>query len=109
MNTSAQYRRSVPTHPTRYLPRRLLLGVLLVSATFGAGAEDSFQMKVLFEPDTSMLQAEARGHVMIYDGLDEAVVERAFDEQFDRIENMMFTRVRHAEPDGEVITEDDGC
>jgi hypothetical protein len=87
----------------------LLLGVLLVSATFGAGAEDSFQMKVLFEPDTSMLQAEARGHVMIYDGLDEAVVERALDEQFDRIENMMFTRVRHTEPDGEVITEDDGC
>ena len=46
---------------------------------------------------------------MIYDGLDEEVVERALDEQFDRIEHMMFTRIHHAGPDGTVSVEDDGC
>jgi len=46
---------------------------------------------------------------MIYDELDEEDVERALDEQFDRIEHMMFTRIRHTEPDGAVSVEDDGC
>ena len=46
---------------------------------------------------------------MIYDGLDNTVVERALDEHFDRIEQMMFVRTRHTEPDGGVSYEDDGC
>lgn len=109
MNTSIQHRRSVPTRAAGYLPGSVLLSALLVSVSFAAGAEDGFQLKVLLAPEASVLQAEARGRVMIYDGLDEEVVERALDEQFDRIENMMFTRIRHTEPDGEVITVDDGC
>jgi len=87
----------------------LLLGTLLVSAPLAAGAEDRFQMNALFSPGQSQLQAEARGRIMIYDGLDEEVVERALDEQFGRIEHMMFTRTRHTEPDGDVSVEDDGC
>ncbi len=109
MNTSIQNRRSVHIHETHHPLNGLLLGALLVSVPLAAGAEDSFQMAALFDPGESMLQAEARGRVMIYDGMDEEVVERALDEQFDRIEHMMFTRTRHTGSDGEVIIEDDGC
>ena len=87
----------------------LLLLSTLVSAPLVAGADDGFQMNALFNPSQAQQQAEARGRVMIYDGLDEEVVERAFDEQFARVEHMMFTRVRHTEPDGTVSVEDDGC
>ena len=31
------------------------------------------------------------------------------DEQFDRIENMMFVRTRYIQPDGEIEVEEDGC
>jgi hypothetical protein len=86
-----------------------LLGTMLVPMPQIAGAEDSYQLSVLFSPSKSVLQAEARGRVMIYDELDTADVERAFDEQFDRIEHMMFTRIRHSEPDGNVSVEEDGC
>lgn len=87
----------------------LLLVSVLVSVPVVAGAEDSFQMNALFYPSQAQQEAEARGRVMIYDGLDEADVERALDEQFDRIEHMMFTRTRHTGLDGSVIVEDDGC
>jgi hypothetical protein len=55
---------------------------------------------------------------MIYDGLTDRDVERAFDEQFDRLEHMMFIRVVVTDDSGkarrsgtgEVVTEsDDGC
>lgn len=86
----------------------MLVAVLLPFSTI-VGAEDAFQLKVLFNPPGSQLKAEARGRVMIYDGLDDYVVERALDEQFDRVEHMMFVRTRNTEPDGEVSYDDDGC
>jgi hypothetical protein len=64
---------------------------------------------MLFEPPESMLLAEARGRVMIYDGLHSKTVNLAMDEQFDRIDNMMFTRIHHVEDNGEIEIEDDGC
>lgn len=87
----------------------LLTGLLLAQQMPSAGAEDSFQRQVLFSPTQGQLQAEARGRVMIYDGLDEAVVERALDEHFERMEHMMFLRTRHQEPEGGFSYEDDGC
>jgi hypothetical protein len=86
-----------------------ILGALLIPVPLLSDAEDSFQRNALFNPGKAVLQAEARGRVMIYDGLDETVVERALDEQFERIEHMMFTRTRHTEPDGAVSVENDGC
>ncbi|MGB7932555.1 MAG: hypothetical protein WCH04_10095 [Gammaproteobacteria bacterium] len=62
----------------------------------------NWQMVRLFEPPQNELKREAKGRVMIYDGLTEKDVERALDEQFDRLVYMMFIRV--------VVTEsDDGC
>jgi hypothetical protein len=92
-----------------------LTGLLLCTASglpaVAAGANDEFQYNTLLNPIRAQLNAEARGRVMIYDGLEEAVVDRALDEQFDRIEHMMFTRTRQTPADDEdiAVVEDDGC
>jgi hypothetical protein len=46
---------------------------------------------------------------MIYDGLRYATVTRAMDEQFDRIENMMFVGTLIEREDGDFEVEEDGC
>lgn len=80
---------------------------LLFSGT--SNAYDKYQYTVLFDPTEDMLEAEERGRIMIYDGLENKVVEQAMTEQFDRIENMMFVRTRHIQDDGELLVEEDGC
>ena len=82
-------------------------GLMLLSQT--ANAADSYQEKALFSPQQSLLLAEARGRIMIYDGLDSKVVDKAMDEQFDRIDNMMFIRIHHESDQGDGYVEDDGC
>jgi hypothetical protein len=75
-------------------------------------------MKRLFKPTDADLKSEARGRVMIYDGLTDKTVERALQEQFDRVDAMMFTRTVVTDSDGAprrnpdsggVVYEDDGC
>jgi len=109
MNTSTPKCESSETSAIHSVLTGILTGMLLVPFSTIAGADDGFQYKALFSPTGSQLKAEERGRVMIYDGLDNAVVERALDEQFDRVEHMMFVRTRHTEPDDEVSFEDDGC
>ena len=87
----------------------LLLACLLLLTTRSAFGTDSYQNKVLFTPSDSMLKAEAKGRIMIYDGLESEIVDRAMEEQFDRIDNMMFIRIHHTQDDGEYLVEDDGC
>ena len=109
MNTSIQ---KYPASETSTICRALiglLMGLLLAPVATTAGEADRFQQNALFNPGDSQLQAEARGRIMIYDGLDNNVVERAMDEQFNRIENMMFVRIRNTQPSGEVSYDDDGC
>lgn len=84
----------------------LVIGVSMFSPS---RAYDEYQFKVLFAPSAEMLDAEARGRVMIYDGLRYATVTRAMDEQFDRIENMMFVGTVIEQEDGELDVEEDGC
>jgi hypothetical protein len=78
-------------------------------------------MARLLNPTQVDQKAEAKGRVMIYDGMTDQEVARAFDEQFDRLEYMMFTRTvvtddsgrpRKDPSTGELVTEsgyDDGC
>lgn len=80
-----------------------------ISAFSSAEAVDEYQQKVLFSPSPSVLAAEARGRVMIYDGLRYATVTRAMDEQYDRIENMMFVGTLIEREDGDFEVEEDGC
>jgi hypothetical protein len=96
----------------------LMLGIALTPLTMAATVNDGFQYYALFYPTKGQLMAEARGRVMIYDGLDNKVVERALDEQFDRIEHMMFTRIHEAPPKDDGTppnkgegdgSDDDGC
>ncbi len=90
--------------------QQTLLAILvfaLSAAATPASARDSYQERVLFSPSAEMLQAEARGRVMIYDGLKIEMVEKALDIHFDRIENMMFVRTLHLQEDGEYVAEDD--
>jgi len=84
----------------------LLIGVLMFSP---AKAVDEYQYKVLFSPSADILEAEARGRIMIYDGLHYTTVARAMDEQFNRIENMMFVGTLIEQEDGELEVEEDGC
>jgi hypothetical protein len=81
-------------------------------------AVDSWQMKRLFKPTQADLKSEARGRVMIYDGLTDKTVERALREQFHRVDAMMFTRTvvtdaggapRRDRDSGALLHEDDGC
>ena len=80
----------------------------LAAGSFNAQAEEpgrftigkSWQMTRLFAPGAAALAQEAAGGIVIYEGIRDVDVERAMDEQFDRLEHMMFV--------GTVITNDDG-
>ncbi len=73
----------------------------------GTTAQADFQQNVLFAPSESILNAEAKGRVMIYDGLQEETVYLAMTQQFDRIENMMFVNTRFINENGEEEAEND--
>ena len=87
----------------------IITSMLLALATMPAKAMDNYQYKTLFAPSDYTLKAEANGRVMIYDGLTSKTIDKAMDEQFNRIENMMFVRIIHEQDDGEYYVEDDGC
>jgi len=91
---------------TAFFITSLLVSGLPVAAQ--GDASEQWQKGRLLEPSAAQRTAEQSGSVVIYDRLDEALVETALDSQFERIENMMFIRVQHPQPDGEVI-EDEDC
>lgn len=70
-----------------------------------------WQEQRLLQPSASQLRQENRGQVFIYDGLEYGQVEQVMNEQFDRLQNMMFTRIHHLPPTGSgpAEVEDDGC
>ena len=80
---------------------------VLAMAPLQAKAQGSFQERMLFSPGPEILQAEARGRVMIYDGLRSDTVERALDQQFGRIDSMMFVRTVYVQENGEYEVEDE--
>ena len=84
----------------------LIFAALLVNLS-SANAYDSYQLEVLFTPSKSDLEAEAKGRVMIYDSLKNETVEKALNEQFGRIDHMMFVRTQYLQESGEYEEEDD--
>ena len=89
--------------------KNTLLASLLALTTTPVFAVDNYQQNALLNPSDGLLKAEARGRIMIYDGLQIAMVDKDMDEQFDRIDSMMFVRIQHPMADGKVEVEDDGC
>ena len=96
----------------------MVMGLVCSSISVDVYAYDDWQMERLFNPSQEALASEASGSIFIYDGLTDKVAERAMDENFQRIEAMMFVRTvvtddaaepLHDEETGDVIIEDDGC
>lgn len=81
------------------------------AATDIASSTPDWQERRLLQPSDSQRRQERRGTVFIYDGLDHGTVQRAMDQNFDRIQNMMFTRIHHLPPTatGPAVVENDGC
>lgn len=78
---------------------------------------NKWQLARLFEPTQNERRLEDKGYIMIYDNLPDKTVDKAMDSDFDRIENMMFTRVvitdeeglPQLDESGNIAKEDDGC
>ena len=92
----------------------LIGGLLLAPVANGFSTEyvgsDEWQLRRLFEPTKGELNQESKGRVVIYDGLKAEEVERAMEQQFDRIDSMMFIHIKKRKPSGEVVAYDDsGC
>ncbi len=70
-----------------------------------------WQKKQLLTPDESTVQYEkAKQKVVIYEGLTIEDVEKALNQQFDRVEHMMFVgTVLPPTADGVFQKEEDGC
>ena len=85
----------------------VFLGLTLAGNVLGG--IDQWQNKQLFEPSSTLLLAEASGRITIYDGMPIDTIKEAMDKQFNRIDNMMFTGIRHTSPQGIELIEDDGC
>lgn len=95
-------------------------GSMLIAACGAAFAGDvsEIERRRLFEPSEAELRAETNGRIYIYDGLTQSDITAALDQEFDRVESMMFIRVRPTDNKGEVLmdpasgealVEDDGC
>lgn len=73
-------------------------------------AEDrvaDWQLRQLHEPSSGLLSRESDGWVTIYDGVMVSEVDRAMDQQFDRIDSMMFVRTRWPVEEGSYYEEPD--
>jgi hypothetical protein len=111
------------------ISRRIVRALLCVTglgflAPSQASAEDAdsgvaaIEMRRLLQPTPAELAQEQKGRIYIYDGLRAVDIENAMDTAFDRIENMMFIRVRKTDEQGKTLRdpatgepqfEDDGC
>ena len=78
----------------------------------------SWDMNMIYRPSQKQLKRESQGYINIYDGFKDSQVEAILDEKFNRIENMMFTRVKVTDDYGQVLTDpqtgeeivaNDGC
>ena len=98
--------------------RKFIPAFIVFAALLGFGSatsadtdrQKSWQLSLLFTPGDHQQKMEKRGRVFIYDGMQAADNEKAFDEQYARIESMMFVNTVVTDPEtGEQLVEDDGC
>lgn len=88
----------------------VLVGIyanLVFQDSLAGEASDDFSLTRLQDPSLDLLKREEQMRITIFDGVEVTEVERALDEQFERIDSMMFVRTRHPQPDGEYDVDDD--
>ena len=79
-----------------------LILALTAGPTYAADVS-KIEKRRLFEPTPSELQEEASGRIYIYEGLTDKDVERALNEEFERVDSMMFIRVKPTDEEGETL------
>jgi len=79
----------------------------ILNGTVQAAVASEWDRKLLFSPSSSLLEKEKAGSVTIYDGVLSSDVDRAMDQQFDRMESMMFVRTLYPAEGGAYEAEDD--
>jgi hypothetical protein len=103
---------------TRRIRSPLSIFLIVTSMQPVFADEDSWQMTNLFQPSPAQIERERNGRVMIYHRVKDTDVERAMDEQFERVEAMMFTGTIVTDDEGQplrdpetnlIVVEDDGC
>lgn len=96
----------------------VLAGLLAACPDAFASDLREIELRRLFEPTPAELRAEAGGRIFIYEGLRDVDVERAMDEEFKRVESIMFIRIQQTDEKGKArkdpttgaaMAEDDGC
>jgi hypothetical protein len=88
----------------------IVLASILGSARAAETASTTdWQLALLFNPSEQQLKVEDKGRVVIYDGLKSSDVEKAMEQEFDRIEHMMFIRTKVPSGTADYIEDDDGC
>jgi hypothetical protein len=103
---------------TASLPSNVPTRTVVATVSKGATDVSEIERRRLFEPTPGELRAEAAGRIYIYEGLRDTDVKRALEEEFKRVQNMMFIRVKPTDEDGEPrkdpksgaeYVQDDGC
>lgn len=90
---------------------------LLTAPAFANGLRD-IQLRRLLKPTQAELAQEEKGRIYIYESLTNQDISRTMEEEFDRVESMMFIRVPKTDASGQVkkdpgtgeaMVEHDGC
>jgi hypothetical protein len=79
----------------------IILGILLnlkLQDAMAEGDGPDWALKQRHNPSSALLAQEARGQVTVFDGLPVDEVDRALDNEFERIDRMMAVRTRRPEP-----------
>lgn len=79
-----------------------------VQDSLAAAPGGDWQLQQLHSPSSALLKKERAGSVTIYDGLTAGQEAKAMDDQFGRIESMMFIRTKWPAEDGSYV-EDPDC
>lgn len=65
-----------------------------VTNLYAGQDHEEWQVQRLLQPTAQQRASEQQGHVFIYDKLNERVIDRAMDKNFERIDSMMFINVQ---------------
>ena len=107
-------------HIFSFLAILILASVTGESALANPAAEPAYRQletRRLFEPTESEMRNEAAGSVYIYEGMTDRAVNQAMEDEFERVEHMMFINTVRTDaegkplrdPDTGLIAADDDC